>query len=67
MNQEDNITKVNKCFDKEWFKENYIIPIEEILHECPIIYITNNGLLKMIDIYFPIYGKFDENNTNFFL
>ena len=55
--------KVDKNFDKNWYEENYINLMRNILYKFPIVYDKNNNLSLIKNIFFPIYDNYDNNFT----
>ena len=61
-----DIPKVKKYFNENWYEENYMKNMRDILLKYPLIYNTNNELSYIKDIYFPIYDKDNENFTRIY-
>lgn len=54
------LPKVDKYFDSEWYYENYILPMRDIISEKNIVTKVNGKKEKIRDIYFPIYRKKED-------
>lgn len=61
----NSVPTVKKYFYENWYLENYMKPLRTIFMKYEVV-LTEDGLKKIEDVYFPIYLKNDENYTKEF-